>query len=692
MKSPMEEGAFRHRLDPENPTPDEKREFGTFMNNTNGPQRRMYFSARNFILAEWVKSCKNQMTYQDVHAVLFNKGLAYTKEQNTVNQKAFGFLERYGYINSGKFSMSKPKSPVNKQVVVIGAGIAGISCARHLQYLGFDVKVLEARDRVGGRIETYRKGSYTADLGAMIITGLGGNPFSILARQFNIPYRRISNVCKLYNSMGEEIDPEKDQAIEQEFNRLLEAARYASAQLGFTETIPGRPVSLGQTIELIIMHQEQTLLKKSEQHYLTLVNLQKEIKLRADEARQLYNNIQYSKAIVLQLDEKSRNVKEEFQFRSSVYNVDDLTKRYNTTMKEIHSLKGSFDKLELEVPIETYLSTEDRQVLDWHAANLEFANNTPLNTLSLSSWDQDDVNEFPGDHYSVESGLGVIPETLAEGLHIELNTAVTSIDYSTSNVVINTKDVKNVPVSKRGAEAPDSESEPSVVSSSTDSDMKNAYNADAVVLCVPLGVLKEDPPVISFKPELSETKRQAIESLGFGNLMKVVLCFDRKFWDTSANMFGFVNDNYSTRGECYLFNALWSAPVLVALIAGESNVVMDELSDEIIAERCLDRLRVLFPDNVSTLKEKAIVTRWKDDAYSCGAYSYVAIGASGEDYDTLAKPVSGLRSGKNNLFFAGEHTNRNYPASAHGAYLSGLRAAAEVADQLVGNVTSTYTS
>ena len=31
--------------------------------------------------------------------------------------------------------------------------------------------MLEARDRVGGRIATFRKGSYIADLGAMVVTG-----------------------------------------------------------------------------------------------------------------------------------------------------------------------------------------------------------------------------------------------------------------------------------------------------------------------------------------------------------------------------------------------------------------------------------------------------------------------------------------------------------------------------------------
>lgn len=47
---------------------------------------------------------------------------------------------------------------------------------------------------------------------------------------------------------------------------------------------------------------------------------------------------------------------------------------------------------------DVYLSSKDRQILDWHFANLEFANATPLSTLSLKHWDQDDDFEFTGNH------------------------------------------------------------------------------------------------------------------------------------------------------------------------------------------------------------------------------------------------------------------------------------------------------
>jgi len=43
-----------------------------------------------------------------------------------------------------------------KSIVVIGAGLSGISCGYELVQHGYDVTVLEARSRPGGRVQTYR--------------------------------------------------------------------------------------------------------------------------------------------------------------------------------------------------------------------------------------------------------------------------------------------------------------------------------------------------------------------------------------------------------------------------------------------------------------------------------------------------------------------------------------------------------
>ncbi|ERL91084.1 hypothetical protein D910_08426, partial [Dendroctonus ponderosae] len=56
---------------------------------------------------------------------------------------------------------------------------------------------------------------------------------------------------------------------------------------------------------------------------------------------------------------------------------------------------------------DVYLSSQDRQILDWHFANLEFANATPLSNLSLKHWDQDDDFEFTGNHLTEQRSLYV---------------------------------------------------------------------------------------------------------------------------------------------------------------------------------------------------------------------------------------------------------------------------------------------
>lgn len=49
------------------------------------------------------------------------------------------------------------------------SGVSGLAAARQLQSFGCEVVILEGRERVGGRIVTYRKGPYVADLGNFFI-------------------------------------------------------------------------------------------------------------------------------------------------------------------------------------------------------------------------------------------------------------------------------------------------------------------------------------------------------------------------------------------------------------------------------------------------------------------------------------------------------------------------------------------
>ena len=58
---------------------------------------------------------------------------------------------------------------MSKPVVVIGAGLAGMNAAIHLQYAGREVVVLEAADRAGGRVQSDQIDGFTCDRGFQLI-------------------------------------------------------------------------------------------------------------------------------------------------------------------------------------------------------------------------------------------------------------------------------------------------------------------------------------------------------------------------------------------------------------------------------------------------------------------------------------------------------------------------------------------
>lgn len=116
-----------------------------------------------------------------------------------------------------------------RRVVVIGAGLAGLAAARELMRAGHQVVVLEARDRIGGRIWTSNRWpDLPLDLGATWIHGSTDNPLSDVsdesgARRLITSYER----AVIYDTNGREISGRSEAKLDSVREAMFEALRKA---------------------------------------------------------------------------------------------------------------------------------------------------------------------------------------------------------------------------------------------------------------------------------------------------------------------------------------------------------------------------------------------------------------------------------------------------------------------------------
>ncbi|PKI65629.1 hypothetical protein CRG98_013924 [Punica granatum] len=203
---------------------------------------------------------------------------------------------------------------------------------------------------------------------------------------------------------------------------------------------------------------------------------------------------------------------------------------------------------------------EEKQLLNWHLANLEYANAGCLLNLSAAYWDQDDPYEMGGDHCFLAGGNWRLVKALCEGTPIFYGKTVNTIRYGNGGVEVISGD--------------------------------QVFRAKFALCTVPLGVLKKR--TVKFEPELPRRKRAAIESLGYGLLNKVAMVFPHVFWGDDLDTFGCLSDESSKRGEFFLFysyHTVSGGAVLIALVAGEAAVAFESTNPSTIQQRVLGILR-----------------------------------------------------------------------------------------------------
>jgi monoamine oxidase len=273
------------------------------------------------------------------------------------------------------------------------------------------------------------------------------------------------------------------------------------------------------------------------------------------------------------------------------------------------------------------------------SADLEFDTGADISNLSSRYINDDEL--FAGKDVIITNGYDRVAGYLANGLDVRLNTRVSAIDYTRQKITVTANG--------------------------------NAIESDYVLVAVPLGVLKNN--AISFTPPLPNNKATAITQTNMGNVNKFLLVWDTAFWDTGLQYIGYTPD---TKGKFnYFINVKKFAPAnaLITFAFGNYATVTENMADNDIINEIMLHLKAIYGSNIPNPTNMRR-TKWGQNINAYGAYSYATNGTTSADFDTLAEPVN------NQLFFAGEHTNRTYRGTVHGAYLSGLREADNIIDLL----------
>ncbi|KAH8737639.1 Sec1-like protein [Ilyonectria robusta] len=660
-----------------------------------------YLNIRNGILRLWLKSPWVGVTRQEA------VGCANARWFDAASV-CYDWLVRRGYINYGCVQVPQAEfddkgTPIikrQKTIAVIGAGLSGLGCARQLEGLfrqyadifyerGEEpprVVVLEGRSRVGGRVYSrefktkpaevqpaFAGKRHTAEMGGMIITGFDrGNPINILLRgQLGLPYHPLTADTTIYDINGKSVDPVRDQLVEKLYNDCLDRVSEYKHKFQPSKLIEGNRGLLdegrdspGDGSKTMLQAEEAAAALPhappvAEQNVPAKVNL---VPVSSDKLTGRVHNEPGTPA-TLKASEKAKfmgwALRDQFAEEKNI----DLSKAVSEDGATLGSVLDSAISQYKEL---VDLNAQDYRLINWHIANLEYSNATNLHNLSLGLWDIDAGNEWEGSHTMVVGGYQSVARGLVQcptSLDLKTKFAVKSISYH---------------------------SEDSLGSATIECDDGSVVDADAVVCTIPLGVLKQNN--VTFEPPLPSWKTDVIGRLGFGILNKVVLVYRKVFWDSDRDIFGVLRESsnrHSTSQQDYSGNRgrffQWfnvsnttGLPCLIALMAGDAGFETEHSSNDSLVVEATEVLRSVFGQDVPYPVE-AVVTRWGSDRFARGSYSSAAPGMQPEDYDVMARPVG-------NLFFAGEHTIGTHPATVHGAYLSGLRAASEVLSTMIGPI------
>jgi monoamine oxidase len=250
-------------------------------------------------------------------------------------------------------------------------------------------------------------------------------------------------------------------------------------------------------------------------------------------------------------------------------------------------------------------------------ARIDISAGHPANDIDDAGLAESGASFGDFDCHTVAGGNQRVATALAEGLDVRLHEPVRHIEWSDTHARV------------------------------------NGVDADAVVIATPAATTTE----IEFDPPLPDAKRNALESVVYGQVAKLFVPL-RTPVPPSATM------NVPGRFWCYTQLGPDGEPLpVLGSFAGTIDAV-----ERLQPERWKSALAQLRPD--LDLDSETLHVTWHDDPWARGGYSARSI-ASPMDDEELQRPLGCLT-------FAGEHTAGEWHGLMEGALRSGLRAAAQL--------------
>ncbi|KAF2858318.1 hypothetical protein K470DRAFT_221478 [Piedraia hortae CBS 480.64] len=683
------EAAQASRLDPYALHQGEQKLLGSVL--TTKDNLTLYLNVRNAILRLWLRKPETALTSDEARGCLpegADEGYA---------DAAFKWLVREGYINHGCLDVGQSShftGPPTKTVVVIGAGIAGLAAARHLDGLFAQeslinpprVIVLEGRHVIGGRTCSTKLRNQSgptefptflpkaADLGAMIIPGFcGGNPLEPIIRgQLGMCYRPVSEQMEVYDYDGTRILPAKERLVTDLYTDISHRLAKFRAKKLQTSTMTGFKMRVDNA------HVPPRQSEREKEMLIPFVNHECRMGVvkpgRRENAPSGRGRPVREERMVREADTRATPAVRAARSmgwkarKQGQEGADDETIAVQDKGNVEETLNDALKQYQRLI----FLGTEEIRLLNWHNANLEATHGVPLAGLSMTAHDQNAGTEFEGPHAIIAGGIGQLPHALSvypTQLNIRFGSVVEGIEY-------------------------DGEEGPKQGIAKVKCVNGEIFEADAVINTIPLGVLKQNSVI--FNPPLPKWKQDAMGRLGWGLLNQLILVYDKPFWNEEQEVFGLLNDSEPSesddssayarsRGRFFkILNVTKTSgrPTLVAFMAGYAAFEVEETPMYILLAELHERLGRIFQTEKLPEPKEVIMTRWGKDRFTKGAFTYTTTDTWSGDYQLMAKPIG-------NMYFAGEATNSAYPGTVHGAYLSGLRAASEVAERLIGPINIT---